>query len=344
MKNDKMTNRERWEAVIKGEKPDRVPVFAWMHDHIALINGLINLNTDPAIALRAHKYAQELYGYDSPPLFIGKFELGGMLMEKKGEIAKADAKTVQTEEDALKLIIPEEIHKTSNVSNLYEFSQLMDKEGLPEITFFIRDPFSMASTLLGIDSLMFKLIEGPEIVHIVMRKCTELVVKLIETWVKEFGPERLMPVFASALTSNKLISPKHFEEFVLPYEKTVFEKLTDLGVTKGIAHLCSEQKKNLPYWGKIRMPERIILSFGHEVYLKDAASALPCRIIAGNVDPIMFLENDPKVIFDESRRAIEDGKDIAGGYFLMPGCDVPPKATPVSMFQMIAAAREFGQY
>ena len=33
-----------------------------------------------------------------------------------------------------------------------------------------------------------------------------------------------------------------------------------------------------------------------------------------------------------------------GGYVLMAGCDVPPQAPPVNVFQLVKAAREFGRY
>ena len=37
-------------------------------------------------------------------------------------------------------------------------------------------------------------------------------------------------------------------------------------------------------------------------------------------------------------------KDHEGGYVLMAGCDVPPLAPPVNVFQLVKAAREFGRY
>ena len=344
MNKDKMTNRERWEAVLAGERPDRVPVFAWMHDHIAGINGMETLNTDPKGALQAHIQAQKLYGYDSPPLFVGKLGVGGMLAEKDGKLGKAEPNSIQTIEDADKLVIPEEMHKTGNTVTMFEFSQLQEQAGLPEITFFFRDPFSMAGTLFGLDNLMMKTIEDPAVIHRVMEKCTQLLIDYTTTWVREFGPERLMPVYASALTSNKLISPKHFEEFALPYAKRVLENFRAVGIKKGIAHLCSEQTRNLPLWSTVDFPEQMILSFGHEVDLLEAAAALPNSIIAGNIEPLILFERTPDEVNAECKRIIERAKEIKRGYFMMPGCDVPPKSNPVNINQMILAARAYGQY
>ena len=44
------------------------------------------------------------------------------------------------------------------------------------------------------------------------------------------------------------------------------------------------------------------------------------------------------------RAAIAEGKDHPGGYALMSGCEVPPQAPPVNVYQMVKACREFGRY
>ena len=80
------------------------------------------------------------------------------------------------------------------------------------------------------------------------------------------------------------------------------------------------------------------------VDIKSKKEIAQVATIAGNNDPVMLKDASPQAVFEECGRAVLEGKDIPGGYFLMPGCDVPPKAPPVNVMQMIAAAREYGQY
>jgi uroporphyrinogen-III decarboxylase len=92
------------------------------------------------------------------------------------------------------------------------------------------------------------------------------------------------------------------------------------------------------------MTPQTVLSFGREVSLATAMEMFPDQIIAGDVDPGLMLEGAPEEALAQAHECIETATYHKGGYILMAGCDVPPQAHPVSVFQLVKAAREYGRY
>ena len=60
----------------------------------------------------------------------------------------------------------------------------------------------------------------------------------------------------------------------------------------------------------------------------------------GNVDPITMQEGTPEQVMELCEACVLEGKDHPSGYALMTGCEVPPQAPPVNVFQMVKACRE----
>jgi uroporphyrinogen decarboxylase len=68
-----------------------------------------------------------------------------------------------------------------------------------------------------------------------------------------------------------------------------------------------------------------------------------CRLV-GNVDPTLIQEGTAEQVLERARECIEMAKYHTGGYILMPGCEIPPCAPPVNVFQLVKAVREYGRY
>jgi uroporphyrinogen decarboxylase len=250
---------------------------------------------------------------------------------------------VQTEEDALALKVPDDVTQAGALPIALEVARRQAEHGMP-VTLQIGSPFTWAGAAIGEDRMMTWMIRKPELVHRVLDVVADFVVKVAQHYVHEFGAERLMAFHGAATESNKLISPKQFETFVLPYLQRINARVIDLGISSMFIHICGEQNKNLPYWQQVPVPKRTILSFGREVALSRAMEMFPKQIIAGNVDPTLIQEGQPEEVLAQARECLETAKSHPAGYVLMAGCDVPPQAPPVNVFQLVKAAREFGRY
>lgn len=352
MIRDTMTSAERMGAVMKGEKPDRVPVIPFIFGHCALVAGqpLACVFDNAEASFRVQLQAAELYGYDATPLYgyasAGGWEFGGDIEFPYKKYSGAPVVTRHpgaTEEEACNLKVPEDITKAGALPIALELSRLQAKYHMP-VTMQIGSILSWTGSVIGEQTMLTWMIKKPQVVHSVLDKVAQLQIKIAEHYVKEFGPEQIMAFFGAATESNKLISPKQFESFVLPYATRVNQRIMDLGVQVFFAHICGEQNKNLKYWQQVPFGARAVMSFGREVSLKTAMEMFPKSIIAGNVDPSLIQEGKPEEILQQARECIEMAKDHPGGYVLMSGCDVPPQAPPVNVFQLIKASREFGRY
>ena len=78
-----MTSGERMGAVMRGERPDRVPVIPFVSGHTAVVCGqpLARMFDDAEESFRCQLLSQEMYGYDGGPLYAyasaGGWEFGG---------------------------------------------------------------------------------------------------------------------------------------------------------------------------------------------------------------------------------------------------------------------------
>jgi uroporphyrinogen decarboxylase len=349
---DTMTSAERMGAVIKGEKPDRVPVIPFIFGHCAVVAGqpIACVFDNPEASFNVQLLAAELYGYDGTPLYAyasaGGWEFGGEVEFPYKKYSGATVVTrhpAATEQEALNLKVPEDITKVGALPLALAVARLQMKHHMP-VTMHIGSILSWTGSVIGEERMLSWMIKKPELVHSVLDKVAQFQIRVADHYVKEFGPEPIMAFVGAATESNKLISPKQFETFVLPYICRVNQHIADLGVNVFFAHICGEQNKNLPLWQKVPFGKRAVMSFGREVNLKTAMEMFPNSIIAGNVDPTLIQEGKPEEVLEQARECIEMAKYHPGGYVLMSGCDVPPQAPPVNVFQLVKASREFGRY
>jgi len=347
-----MTSPERMGALMRGEKLDRVPVIPFIFGHTALICGepLARMYDDAEQSFRCQLLSQEMYGYDGGPLYgyasAGAWEFGGdiEMPYKKYQGAPVVTRTpIESEEDALNLKVPDDVSKAGAYPIALGMARIQAKYGMP-ILMHNGTPFSQAGSVIGTERMMGWLIKKPEVVHSVLDKVTDFLIKVTEYYVKEFGAEKIQGFMGCHGESNNLISPKQFETFALPYTQKVVSRATELGIHSFFAHLCGEQNRNLKLWQQVPFPKRSVLSFGREVALETAMELFPDNIIAGNVDPTIIQEGKAEEVLAQAKECIEVAKYHKGGYILMAGCDVPPQAPPVNVFQLVKAAREYGRY
>ena len=195
------------------------------------------------------------------------------------------------------------------------------------------------------DLLMRLMVKKPEIVHRLLRIITDYFLEVVKYWVETFGPEDLIVLDASPVESNQLISPRLFKEFAFPYIMEHHEKILATGVRHFYCHICGDQNLNLPYWAQVPMGERSIISVGHEMDLEKIIEYFGDNcIVAGNLDPSVIQEGTAEQIYELTSQCIEKGKGAPGGYMLMPGCELPPKAHPYNVYMMKKAIDRFGSY
>jgi uroporphyrinogen decarboxylase len=353
-RRETMVPHERMAALMQGKKPDRVPFIPMIFGFCAKIVGdpVSTIYTDPEKSFFAQLHTAEMFGYDASPLFgyasMGAWEFGGDIKMPSSRWEQAPTVTrtpVQNEKDVDKLKLPD-VETAGIYPTMIAFCRIAEKVGTP-ITWQGGGVFTTAGNIAGVDRLCRWMIKKPEVAHKMMRITTDHLLDSLKYWVDHFPVERILPFLGDPSAANQLISPKQFEEFVLPYQKELNEKILDAGIPSIFYHICGEQNLNLPHWQKMpygRDGVPGILSFGHEVDLDVAIEMFGDEhIIAGNVEPRVIQNGSGQEVYDLTVETLKKGMK-ARRYLLMSGCDIPVEAPPYNIYMMMKALRDHGFY
>lgn len=351
-RQDRMTEKERFEALLNRRPVDRVPFYMWEFSFAAVTAGYPRAATfaDPSKSFEAFVRTHEMYDgwhyiYYSPGA-TGVREFGGEAKLPEDEYSQAVSPlrpVVWSEEDVPGLRLPD-VKTAGAMPLVMEFAALQDRHGFP-VVFSSGSILKVVQSLTGTETMCRWMMKKPEVVHRLCRLAADFLIAVAQNVVGTFGrPERIIPLTAAPAESNQMISPEHFREFSLPYQKEVHEKMLAMGVRHINTHICGDQNLNLPYWAEMPLGNPGILSFGHEVNLETASKYFPDHIIAGNVDPTVIQTGTPEEVYELSRICIEKGKKHPGGFALAPGCELPPMAPPFNVWMMRKAINDFGWY
>jgi uroporphyrinogen decarboxylase len=350
----RMTDRERVEALLRREKPDRVPDWPIAQGVNTVYYGgsIADFYSKPDVSLAAQRKACRDLGWVffptmgawSATLFDGEVSL------PTGEFSQAPTITkyaVETEEDAWNLKKPDVLTSPA-VLMRKEFYELSSRERLDNEPFNViawaGGPFSNTSSICGVEKMNKWMIRKPEVAHHLLKKTVEYFIELTQYWKDMFGIEGVLPFMGEPAASNQIISPKLFEQFALPYIKEVCEAVLAMGYKHIFVHICGEQNLNLPFWAQIPFGDPGIISIGHEVKLETAAEYFPNDIILGNLEPAIIQVKTPDEVYEAARQVIEEGKKIPGGYIFSPGCELPPRAPVENIRAITRALNDFGWY
>lgn len=352
-----MTNKERIEALLRREKPDRVPIWMLTFQLFSVLQGGGTLaeafSNAPDQLDRMYNTCKE-FDWILLPITtfaaFGAWEFGGEIKWPEGEFAFVPSVTryaVSTPEEAMKLtrvdvktagFVPTQMELSKR-----SFSQKQDNKPWRALC-FVGGPFTVAANICGPEIFARWMIKEPEVCHRLLRLSTDFTIDLAQYWKDTFGTESVLVSGGEPITSNQMISPKHFEQFALPYIKEMQEKVLAMGYTTTFMHICGEQNANLPYWAQIPWGDPGILSFGHEVTLETAAKTFPNEIIMGNLEPAIMLTRTAEEVYEATKKNVEDGKKLGSGYIWGVGCSMPIRASRDQIMTATRAVNDVGWY
>jgi uroporphyrinogen decarboxylase len=352
LRPDEMTNRQRMEALLKGEPLDRVPFVPFVLGFAAKNVGMsvAEFYDDPVKSYWASEMSQRQYGYDGTPIFgygeYGAWEFGGEVRFPHSEYEQAISVTkpaVETEEEVWDLQLPD-VRTAGYLPRLMAFSCLEAERGR-RVSCYGMTPFATAFSIPGAAKFLRWIKKKPDLVHHLLRLATEHRIQVLEYWIRTFGVDQIRVQNQSGMDSNYLISPRTFEEFALPYVKELHERILAMGVRSIYCHLCGAQNLNMGFWKEVPFGDPGMVSIGHEVDIETAIDYLGEKtIIFGNIEPALIMMGRPEQIYEACRIAIQKGKNAPRGFVLMAGCELPVLTPPFNLWVMMKAISDFGWY
>lgn len=351
-----MTEKQRVEALLNRRKPDRVPIWGFPLGFAAVYTKapIADIYNNPYVSLVAQRKTARDFGWVSMPYMgyaiFGAWEFGGDIKWPHSEFAQAPSVVrhpVQTPDDAMKLKVPN-VKNSGMIPIMIEFNKAARQQRLEaepfQVVFEIDGNFNTATNTTGLEKFAKWMLKRPDVVHRLLRLSTDYLIDLAEYVKNTFGTGRALLFRGEPTSSNYLISPKQFEEFALPYLKETNKKLLAMGYKHIFMHICGDHNANLACWAQIPMGDPGFISIGHEVDLETVAKYFPKDIIVGNIDPSIIQGSTAVEVYEASRRVIEKGKELPGGFMFAPGCELPPMAPLDNVMAMTKAANDFGWY
>ena len=352
MKSDTMTSRERIDALLDGRAVDHVPLYPFLLGFCAKNVGypLATAYSDPQKSFDAQLWTQEQYGFDWGPIYgyasYGTWEFGGKVKMPESGYQQAPSHVsfpVQSEEDIDRLGLPD-VRMAGFLPLAMEFSRLQAKHGTV-ITPILGSSFTIAGNICPVEILYRWMLRKPELVHKLLRLATDHIIDAVNYWAETFGGEQVIPQIWEPLANNDIISPKQFEQFILPYLQESSARMLSMGIKHIFYHICGQQNLNLPLWAQVPMGNPGICSVGSEIEISTAIEHLGDKaIVAGNIAPHILLTGRPQQIYGLCKNAIETGKKAPRGFMLMSGCETPPDTPPFNIYTMRKAIDDFGWY
>jgi MtaA/CmuA family methyltransferase len=340
-----MTGYERIMAAFRGERPDTVPVMLHNFMMAAREAGVTmqQFRRDPSAMARSFIESVEKYGFDGIIVDVDTVTLAGAAgvpidfpPEEPARTSGALLSDIKEVDD----LSPIDIHSNERIQAWLEAVRLLHAHFGDEI--LIRgncdqSPFTLASMLRGSQSWLMDILDPDqeERVHALLRHCTEITRQFI----------RLMSTTGAHVTSNgdsfagpELVSPEHYRQFALPYEKQVIALAHELHLPY-VLHICGN---TAPIIQDMLASGADGLEIDYKTDVHLAHSGMKDRtVFIGNIDPSGVLAmGQPSSIEEKTCELLKVFADTPR-FVLNAGCAIPPVTPPENLRAMISAARNF---
>jgi uroporphyrinogen decarboxylase len=177
-------------------------------------------------------------------------------------------------------------------------------------------PFSLAGRLFDMTEIMVGLMLEPEIVHMLLDKCTDFLVEYAKAF-KEAGANGII----IAEPASGLLSPDNCTEFSSNYVKRIVDAVQD-DYFMVILHNCGNTRNLVP---SLVSTGAAGLHFGNAVDMRDIMPQIPWGKVAfGNIDPAGTFKNGSVENMKEKTWELLENTANYKNFVLSSGCDVPP--------------------
>lgn len=195
-------------------------------------------------------------------------------------------------------------------------------------------PFSLAGRLVDVTEAMIYCYESPEILHELLKKCTEFSINYIREF-KKAGANGV--VMAEPLAG--VISPEHEMEFSAPYVKQIVDAVQDEDFIV-IYHNCGNYTYLMT--DSIAQNGCRAFHFGNTVDMEQMLQKLPAEaLVMGNIDPAGQFKNGTA---ETMRTAVFELMEACAGYpnFIpSSGCDIPPTVSWENIHTFFESVNDF---
>ena len=312
----------KWvDEVIAAEQKKGFPVLSFpaIQEMGITVKTLINSNNHQAQAMKivADLTPDSAASVSFMDLSVEAEAFGSTIHMSDDEVPTVVGSIVNDEDEANALEIPE---VGAGRTKLYLESLRKAKQLITDRPVFAGaiGPFSLAGRLMDVSETMIYCYEEPDMVHTVLEKVTEFLIKYILAYKETTGADGV--VVAEPLAG--LLSPDLEEEFSAAYMKRIVNAVQDDEFLV-IYHNCGNCTVQLIE--SIAQNGCRMLHFGNAIDMAEMMPKVPGNIVAmGNVDPAgQFRHGTPESVKAATLTLMEKCGQYKN-FVPSSGCDIPP--------------------
>lgn len=335
-----VTGKDRVIAALRGGCVDRIPSTIMLGHTPQRLCGIpmADYLHKAADYARAHLASHEMFSFDTlgvgGHIFQEAMALGTKVEFLEDGTSKVVNRPLEDKKNLASLEIPNPKQSPSLSWYLEVLERVVGAISDVPVAGAISGPWTLATTLRGIEQLIMDTMEDPPFVHQLLKFSNE--------WVKGWGMAvREVGVgvgMGEAVASCHVISPKIYRDFVKPVHTDLFNFFKEKKLNISL-HIC----------GSIDPILEDVLGTGVRMLSIDSPTSLR-RAVELSKKKVVIMGNVPTRLFSEGSReemeaSVKDCIDTAGkgGFFLLSsGCDIPYNSKKENIGWFMEAAQKWG--
>ena len=331
-----MNSRERFLAVLNGQKPDRPPVCnisaltsVELQDSTGCFMPGVHLDAEKLVRLCAANH--EVLGFDAVTFIINYFgepaALGYQInWGSKTQYPIFVSHPWQNPQDAC---CPDDLLDKPPVKTYLQALKLAKKQYGDRLAVLgkVMGPFSMVQAMCGVQNVMMDVMDNPDKLKLFLNVAADVLARCANAQF-EVGIDAVS--IGEGGAGANMLSPKMYEDLLLETHQRMLKSIH--GPT--IMHICGDITPRLTSLAKIG------LDFFHfdwaikPAVMKEAAKE-KFKLI-GNINTKDLLMAEPEEIEKQVKENIEAGIDV-----IAPGCAVSPKCPNRNLLAITKAVRRW---
>jgi MtaA/CmuA family methyltransferase len=321
--DSQMTGRERVEALLRGEEPDRLPFMPITMMRAAQHIGVRYRDyvTDYRVLAEAQVRIAEAFGIDHVSVISDPArevsDLGGAVEWFDDQPpAVIEERALLADKTRFRDLRLPDSHSSPRMSDRVEGARLLRRRAGSEriVEGWVEGPCAMSADLRGVNRLMLDFFDDPDFVRELFAFSVEMELATARAQV-EAGADLIGVGDAAA----SLVGPQFYMDFVLPEERRLIDGIRGLGAWVRL-HICGRTRKL--YRGMVQTGAEII-DLDSLAPLREARDEMgPGQILLGNVDPVRIVrDGTPESVI---AAFAECHRQAGARYIVGAGCEIPP--------------------
>ena len=323
-----MTPRERYMAVLRGERPDILPrlpiLMQFAAEHIGSYYGAFA--SDHRVLVEANLRCAEEFGIDQLNTMSDPYRetagFGAPIEFPRNGVPICLKPPLESVPDLAGLPRPDPATAPRMRDRIDAVRAYKARAGERySIMGWVEGPAAEAADLRGVSNFFMDLLDDPDYAGALMARCVETAVEFARQQVAA-GADTIG--IGDAVASQ--VSARTYESLILPHERALVAAVHGMRARARL-HICGNIRHLLPGIATLGLD---IVDIDHLVSLAEARRVLgPRTVLAGNVDPVgCVMRGTPGAIAAAARRCYAEAGDP---FMVNAGCEIPAATPPANL-------------